>query len=175
ALDLKIEINGDRLEVEVAGGGRSASVGAALRAWQAGIDLVPLTGGGWGKVPIEWFDKHGERLADLLATRTTEHRVPMYALPDLAKLCEDLDRPPPPELDRLRPLLEGFEGIPHTAPPKGFVGELRPYQQLGVDWLAFCRDTGLGCVLADDMGLGKTIQALPALRGQTLVVSPKRA
>ena len=31
-----------KLDVEVAGGGRTASVGAALRAWQAGVDLVPL-------------------------------------------------------------------------------------------------------------------------------------
>ena len=54
----------------------------------------------------------------------------------------------------------------------GFVGELRPYQQRGLDWLVFCRDAGLGCVLADDMGLGKTIQALAAIRGRTLVVSP---
>ncbi|HET7503824.1 MAG TPA: DEAD/DEAH box helicase, partial [Kofleriaceae bacterium] len=54
----------------------------------------------------------------------------------------------------------------------GFSGELRPYQQRGVDWLVFCRDAGLGCVLADDMGLGKTIQALAAIRGRTLVVSP---
>ena len=47
---------------------------------------------------------------------------------------------------------------------------LRPYQRQGVDWLAFCRDLGLGCVLADDMGLGKTLQALASLKGRTLVV-----
>src|SRR6185295_17797079 len=110
--------------------------------------------------------------ADLLAARGGDHKVPLYALPDLARLCEDLDQPPPPELDRLRPLLVGFDGIPHTSLPAGFVGVLRPYQQSGVDWLAFCRDAGLGCVLADDMGLGKTIQALAVIRGKTLVVSP---
>ena len=173
ALDVKIEIDGNKLEVEVAGGGRTASIGAALRAWQAGVDLVPLSGGGWGRVPMEWFNKHGDRVADLLAARTGDHRVPMYALPDLAKLCEDLDRPPPPELDRLRPLLDGFVGLPTAKLPKGFEGELRPYQQLGVDWLAFCRNAGLGCVLADDMGLGKTIQALAVMKGRTLVVAPK--
>src|SRR6185503_8098255 len=84
------------------------------------------------------------------------------------------DEPPPPELDRLKPLLGEFTGIPTTPPEPGFVGELRGYQQRGVDWLAFCRDAGLGCVLADDMGLGKTIQALALLRkrSRTLVVSP---
>jgi SNF2 family DNA or RNA helicase len=173
-LDVRIAIDGDRLDVDLEGsGGKSASVGAALRAWQAGIDVVPLAGGGWGRVPKEWFDKHGDRLADLLATRTTDRRVPIYSLPDLARLCEDLDQPPPPELDRLKPLLENFDGIRHTDLPKGFVGELRPYQQRGVDWLTFCREAGLGCVLADDMGLGKTIQALATVHGKTLVVTPK--
>lgn len=173
-LDIRLIIDGDRLDVDLEGtGGRAASVGAALRAWQAGIDVVPLQGGGWGRVPMEWFDKHGERLADLLASRTSDRKVPIYALPDLARLAEDLDQPPPPELDRLRPLLEGFEGIRHSNLPNGFSGELRPYQQRGVDWLAFCREAGLGCVLADDMGLGKTIQALAAAKGKTLVVSPK--
>jgi superfamily II DNA or RNA helicase len=172
-LDLRLSIDGDRLDVELQGGGRAASIAAAVRAWQAGLDVVPLSGGGWGRVPKEWFDKHGDRLADLLATLGSDKRVPIYALPDLARLCEDLDEAPPPELDRLRPLLEGFDGIPHVDPPRGFFGELRPYQQRGVDWLAFCRKAGLGCVLADDMGLGKTIQALAVIDGKTLVVCPK--
>jgi superfamily II DNA or RNA helicase len=174
-LEAHVKIAGATMDVELTGGGRSASIGAALRAWQAGVDLVPLAGGGWGRLPMSWFDQHGERVADVLASRGDGKRVPLYALPDLAKLCADLDEPPPPELDRVRPLLDGFTGIPevHTA----VAGELRPYQQRGVDWLTFCRDAGLGCVLADDMGLGKTIQALAVLskrntKGQTLVVSP---
>jgi len=170
-----LAINGRKVDVHVSGEGgkRTASIGAALRAWQAGVDVVPLEGGGWGRVPLEWFDKHGQRLADLLASRAGDHKVPMYALPDLARLAEGLDQPPPPELDKLRPLLDNFTKIPIVKPPKGFAGELRPYQARGVDWLEFCRKAGLGCVLADDMGLGKTIQALAAIKGKTLVVSPK--
>ena len=173
-LDIRVAIDGPRVDIEVSGpGGRTASVAATLRAWQAGVDLVPLDGGGWGRVPMSWLDLHGDRVADLLATRGGDRRVPLYALPDLAKLAEDLDQPAPAELDRLRPLLDDFRGIPHVEAK--VVGELRPYQQLGVDWLAFCREAGLGCVLADDMGLGKTIQALAALEGEgkkTLVVAP---
>ena len=172
-LDVDVRLDGERLDVTVSGGGRAATIEAALRAWQAGVDLVPLAGGGWGRLPLAWFDTHGQRLADLLATRTGDRKVPIYAMPDLARLCEDLDQPPPAALDRLRPLLAGFDGLPHTAPPPGFSGELRPYQQKGVDWLAFCREAGLGCVLADDMGLGKTIQALAVMGQRTLVVSPK--
>ncbi len=46
------------------------------------------------------------------------------------------------------------------ATPKGFNGELRPYQQQGLAWLQFLRETEHGGILADDMGLGKTAQTL---------------
>ncbi|MEI6520593.1 MAG: DEAD/DEAH box helicase, partial [bacterium] len=49
-------------------------------------------------------------------------------------------------------------------PPKGFVGQLRPYQSRGYAWLAFLRKYGLGACLADDMGLGKTVQTLAMLQ-----------
>lgn len=44
--------------------------------------------------------------------------------------------------------------------PKGFNGELRPYQQQGLAWLQFLAQTEHGGILADDMGLGKTAQTL---------------
>lgn len=44
--------------------------------------------------------------------------------------------------------------------PQGFHGELRPYQQQGLAWLQFLRETEHGGILADDMGLGKTAQTL---------------
>ncbi len=40
---------------------------------------------------------------------------------------------------------------------------LRPYQQVGVHWLWYLYNLGLGACLADDMGLGKTIQVLALL------------
>ncbi len=42
-------------------------------------------------------------------------------------------------------------------------GTLRPYQQVGVQWLHLLARLGLGACLADDMGLGKTIQVLSLL------------
>ncbi|WP_341733275.1 SNF2-related protein [Microcoleus sp. EPA2] len=41
--------------------------------------------------------------------------------------------------------------------PASFRGKLRPYQALGVGWLAFLERWGLGACLADDMGCGKCI------------------
>ena len=47
-----------------------------------------------------------------------------------------------------------------VALPAGLDATLRPYQQEGLDWLAFLHRNRLGGILADDMGLGKTVQAL---------------
>jgi SNF2 family DNA or RNA helicase len=51
---------------------------------------------------------------------------------------------------------------PVTA-PASFHGDLRPYQERGLAWLAFLSDLGLGGILADDMGLGKSVQTLALL------------
>lgn len=47
--------------------------------------------------------------------------------------------------------------------PEIFKGELRPYQSVGVSWLSFLSQVGVGGCLADDMGLGKTVQVLALL------------
>ncbi len=57
-----------------------------------------------------------------------------------------------------------FEGIVSQPMPDHFIGELRPYQKAGYDWLCFLNDTGFGGCLADDMGLGKTVQSLAFLQ-----------
>ena len=74
---------------------------------------------------------------------------------------------------------QGYPGICHiscivaqvetfTLPVK-IEGELRPYQQDGINWLAFLRRCGLHGVLADDMGLGKTLQATAIVAGECLL------
>lgn len=57
---------------------------------------------------------------------------------------------------------------------KGLQATLRPYQAVGVKWLALLTGLGLGACLADDMGLGKTIQVIALLlhlRAQKTAVS----
>jgi SNF2 family DNA or RNA helicase len=65
--------------------------------------------------------------------------------------------------------------------PASFSGQLRPYQERGLSWLAFLGKAGLGSILADDMGLGKSPQTLALLaqerdegvaRGPSLLVCP---
>ena len=82
--------------------------------------------------------------------------------------------------ERARERLRRFEKVAPAREPKGFVGELRPYQREGLGWLRFLQEFGFGGCLADDMGLGKTVQVLALLlsrRGKTdrpsLVVAPR--
>ncbi|WP_353110425.1 SNF2 helicase-associated domain-containing protein, partial [Gordonia sp. (in: high G+C Gram-positive bacteria)] len=50
-----------------------------------------------------------------------------------------------------------------VTPPPTLHASLRPYQQLGLDWLVSLGRIGAGAVLADDMGLGKTVQVIALL------------
>lgn len=56
-----------------------------------------------------------------------------------------------------------FKKIEEHLPSKNFQGILRPYQQLGLNWLCFLKEYGFNGILADDMGLGKTVQILAFL------------
>ena len=67
------------------------------------------------------------------------------------------------ELRALGRRLNDFSGMTHYAQAPGFTATLRPYQQIGLDWLQFLREYGLAGILADDMGLGKTVQTLAHL------------
>jgi hypothetical protein len=181
----KIKVTGDTLNIEfevpaddseganAAPRRGKASAEAVLRAWQDGLSLVPLEGGGWAPLPSDWLEKFGDRVADLLAARDAEGRVSRVSIPALSALCDDLDQPRPPSFDKLAPLIHGFESLPEVELPKDLTATLRAYQKVGVDWLCFLRDAGLGAVLADDMGLGKTLQTLCAVKGRTLIVCPK--
>ena len=153
---------------------KRADAATVIRAWRDGLDLVPLEGGGWAPLPAGWLEEHGHRVADLLAARdASTKKLATAALPDLGALCEALDVPKPLSVEKLAPLVKDFAGIPRVKLPADLDASLRHYQEIGVDWLSFLRDAELGAILADDMGLGKTLQTICAMRGRTLVVSPK--
>lgn len=169
-MDLVFEVESDPSETP---GTRCATAATVLRAWRDGLDLVPLAGGGWAPLPSEWLAEHGHRALDLIAARTEDGKLPNAALPDLALLCEALNVPRPPRLEKLNLILGDFKGLPRAPLPADLKAELRSYQTFGVDWLSFLRSAGLGAVLADDMGLGKTLQTICVLSGRALVVCPK--
>ncbi|MBA2652868.1 MAG: DEAD/DEAH box helicase family protein [Tatlockia sp.] len=60
--------------------------------------------------------------------------------------------------------LVNLSSLPIIPIPQGLQATLRDYQQQGLDWLQFLRESRFGGVLADDMGLGKTVQTLAHLQ-----------
>lgn len=154
---------------------RRVEAGAVIGAWQGGLQLVPVEGGGWAPLPADWLGEHGHRVADLLAARELSREdgeLPLFAIPTLASLAESMGQPRPVSFDRLEPLLADFEKLEAVPLPEDLDATLREYQERGVNWLCFLRNAGLGAVLADDMGLGKTLQTICALEGRCLVVCP---
>jgi len=132
-------------------------VRAALRRKER---YVKLADGSIGEIPEQWIQRYkhlfglGEQVDD--AIRLSNHHLAL-----IDQLLEDADQhQTDDEFHRRRKRLLDFEGIQKVALPKGFKGELRPYQKAGYDWLHFLHEYKFGGCLADDMGLGKTVEAL---------------
>ncbi len=62
--------------------------------------------------------------------------------------------------DAFARVIKDFTKPVEVTVPKTLVGELRPYQQVGLKWLWTNVSKGFGACMADDMGLGKTIQVI---------------
>lgn len=100
---------------------------------------------------LETLSGEGELVKDGIKLKKTQ----LGLLPDNIKVDDTLKK--------LRERLWDFAGIAQAMPSSSFCGELRPYQQLGVNWLSFLNDYGFHGILADDMGLGKSVQVLAFL------------
>ncbi len=129
-------------------------------------------------IPEVWLTKY----ADLFALSETEgnHEKPVLRKHhlNLVKELEEGNLAKVHLSEKLR-TLNSFSGIKNYPVPEGFVGELRPYQKAGYNWLRFLNEYRLGGCLADDMGLGKTVQTLALLlaekkegAGTSLLVMP---
>lgn len=153
-----------------AGEKRRIAGSEVMAAWRNRVGVVPLGPMGWAPVPEDFLSKYGQQVLDLLIARNESHTISRAALPQLARLCDELSVPRPRAADQLaKQLARADKNLP---PVKGFRGDLRGYQKAGVSWLAARRDAELGAVLADDMGLGKTVQALAVVPSGTLIVCP---
>lgn len=68
--------------------------------------------------------------------------------------------------DFLDQLMDNRKLKAYELPTEVLIGvKLRPYQQMGVNWLAFLKKFNLHGILCDDMGLGKTLQSICILSG----------
>ncbi|WP_018661145.1 DEAD/DEAH box helicase [Heyndrickxia acidiproducens] len=139
---------------------------------QQGRRLVKV-GGQWVKLDpalikslqtlMEKAKKEGLRIQDLfeqeLIPQEEEQDNDDWNPRAFAQIQIELNR----SLKQFIQTLTALSEIPNTDLPNGFTGQLRPYQQLGLNWLVFLRNFHFGAILADDMGLGKTIQLISYL------------
>ena len=155
--------------------------------WQSALTAT----GGLVRLRGKWVEVDGERLSALLAR--WEARAGMgVSLGEGARLVADAqlddeeyedDRgwsrvDAGPQLRATLAALRG-DGPAEVDPGPDFRATLRPYQQVGTNWLYLLCKLGLGALLGDDMGLGKTLQVLALLNvlrregnGPTLLVAP---
>ncbi|KAL4871755.1 hypothetical protein BDV12DRAFT_19376 [Aspergillus spectabilis] len=99
----------------------------------------------------------------LLATTsfaTLVKLVPLEAgIPDPPGLSEELLKGRDRERKFMSQMLDSRK-VEEYSLPVAIKAELRPYQQEGVNWLAFLNRYNLHGILCDDMGLGKTLQTI---------------
>ncbi|MCW2927712.1 MAG: helZ [Thermoleophilia bacterium] len=152
-------------DIDVALGGQQVDAEELRRiARQAGA-LVQL-GGEWVRLDdtsreqlerlaraVEATDSHMANSTALAAALGGEATLP-------GGLTAKVERVDEAMLARAVDFLRNPAAFDEIEPPEGFTGELRPYQQKGLSWLAGMASLPLGAVLADDMGLGKTVQMI---------------
>jgi non-specific serine/threonine protein kinase len=156
-------------------GDLEVSLAEIRRAMRKRERFIKLADGSIGEIPEIWLERYKHLFALGDATedglRFSKHQITLLdqalAESDQAQTDELFDQ----RRSRLRALAaqslasgQVSQGITPHLLPQGFVGELRPYQKAGFDWLHFLHNFEFGGCLADDMGLGKTVQALTFLQ-----------
>jgi hypothetical protein len=150
--------------------GQDVPLPRLLEAMRKGERMVRLDDGTYGVMPEQWLAQLTQltELGQTTVDGSIRFRRTQAALLDALLAAQpgaDVDA----AFDKVRKQLAQFDGVKPTDPPQSFTGILRPYQQQGLGWLAFCRDMGFGACLADDMGLGKTVQVLAMLEQRRLL------
>ncbi len=180
SLEAQIIVVGSRVEVHFVGSQisdqgtremRRASTSDVMAAWSADNLLVPLHGGGFGKIPNDWISDRAHLIRDLLADDGSSGRA-LRTFAAARTLTDQAGVALPDRFAKLTPLASEFSSLPRAQLTDDFQGTLRDYQRIGHDWLRFLGRAKIGALLADDMGLGKTVQVLASIVGRTLIVAP---
>ena len=139
---------------------------------------IELPNGEIAVIPEEWFEQYSE----LMAFAGEEENDTLTLQKHHISLVNELSESNLAQMQITRKLekLKAFEKIEEFPIPKGFRGELRPYQKAGFNWMKFLNEYRFGGCLADDMGLGKTVQTLALLQsikeqdqaGASLLIMP---
>jgi non-specific serine/threonine protein kinase len=152
------------LQTMVVYGDQEVPLPEIRKAAKKGLKFVKLADGSVGEIPESWLEKY-KRFWNLANETADGYRVQNFHVSLIDTLLdENQDIEIPLDLAQKREQLSAFTHIEPKEIPQGFIGELRPYQKHGYDWLHFLHEYHFGGILADDMGLGKTIQGLAFLQ-----------
>jgi hypothetical protein len=167
------------LKAKVAFGNNKVKLKDIKRALDRDRNYIELSDGTIGILPEEWVRKFsklfrtGEADKEQIKISKTQFNL-MDEIEELQNFPEILE-----EIAEKKKKLKQFSTIKRTKIPKKLKAELRPYQQVGLNWLTFLQEYGWGGILADDMGLGKTLQLITLIckltekkGAKVLVVAP---
>ena len=145
-------------------GSSSISLAEILRARKGGERFLPLTDGwldclaldlsGLDRLPAPPARKKRGDPSDLVRLSRMDVLRLQALCPRPLTVTDDGKK-----ASRLQTILD-WKPAQHLRELKGLTSSLRPYQKLGVEWLLFLFENGLGGLLCDDMGLGKTHQVM---------------
>jgi len=154
--------------IQVKFGPKSVSLKKLEKAVRNRSQFITLDDGTLGVLPQEWLEKFEAyfNAAEIIEDELIQ--IPKYKFNEIDQLFsnEDIDHDVSVEIDYLRNQLSTLSTYPPVELPDIFVGNLRHYQQQGLQWLNFLDKLNFGACLADDMGLGKTVQILAFLATQ---------
>ncbi len=149
-------------QYELSIGGESVSEAEWQQLVQAKSPLVHFRG--------QWLHLDQDKMQQMLAFWQQQRQDhPDLSLMEFMRLATASDEDLELEFDRDQSLaqmltqLQDKSTFKAIANPKGFSGQLRPYQKRGVSWLVYLEQLGFNGCLADDMGLGKTVQVIARL------------
>ena len=126
--------------------------------------FVKLSDGTLGLIPEEWMKKF-KRAFSLTNANSSEWKLSRAHFSLIDQLFQEQEiHSTDNGFNAYKKKFDGFTSISSSIIPSNFVGELRPYQKSGYDWLQFLKEFQFNGCLADDMGLGKTIQTLALLQ-----------
>jgi superfamily II DNA or RNA helicase len=175
-----------KFRISVAVAGEALSEAEIEKLLRSTAPLLSLKG--------KWIEPDGKKLKEALdfwhrAQQAHEQGIPFYqglrwlagwqARSEASTVMETSSVQAGPQLQAQLQQLRA-DALKPEPPPTGLRAKLRPYQQVGLEWLSYMTSVGLGACLADDMGLGKTVQLIALLvrlyedgcRGPSLIVTP---
>ncbi len=138
-----------------------ADLSQVLGAFNRRETFVQLSENRVGLLATDQDSENLQQLAEECEIVGTSVQMKKNQLGSLSHLFEQAEFSS--SLKTLRDNIHNFQAIEEALPSSSFKGQLRTYQQIGVNWLAFLHAYHLHGILADDMGLGKTVQILAFL------------